>query len=1610
MNDIQDRKRRRSRSPSVDAKKRATKITKQDVEEAPQPIKRTRSGSVKDTDDRPKRLRQGSWDLDLDLSSGINPLKGAASLLTPPDGPSIEYAGCFLFNPYFAVYGIDGALVALTQEAIAHLAPSIVAAPEPSAMQLTPEATPGELQNNPLENASNNSNQQNPGPSIDIKNLVVIGDINAYGLVPGKLEVYHNVTAQQPYAEIFRPKTSSFSLGAFFPSMKGHSIDSIELENVTFSYLAYEVDQFEVAGVYLKSDVIFKGALQPVSDFLHEYFGQENPSIHLSTYIGAARDWSSFPSVSQLVLTGSIEHMSVKLFDFLEFTCVGVELLMDAKTDLSRQSTKWEFGYGFFGDLNISVKGSLVPLQCHYHLRKFSQSYLLSVTLRDDEWKEVFGIKGLNLYSVNFQAMIGTATKNTTFKLRVEAEMQWRQTTISVAGTYGSDEYSLEAYIGNLSLHDVGELFQQMMDVELDIFDHDVVLQSMYINISKDGFVLAGTVIINGHSSASAKVAFKRDGISISGGVSDMSFEGIDIHKAELDIFIGTKSQNSSERETRFAIMGDVSFAGIDLRVGVYTKKPSDGKELKWAIYGEAQGDLKTSRLCPELEGTFLDISLNGLALMASNHEDSGGKYNTRGYPLAKGIQFCARIDEIPALKAMLRMNVERTILRAGYKDGAFSLGLILPGERRMTFTPDLYTGPVSFYIQTGGGIKLGLQAEFTIKLKTQDDPLKFNLGIKAGVDEASGYGEMVDGCKWVNPCGVAKNIIISGCAVDIGIVYTTFAISGAPGRIGLKGRIDIGEKQVGGAMLVSQTSEQLLAFTEKDLGVVDLVKFASLIIEKELPRPDNFLHITDFDLYLSSGATIAETYYPRGVSLKGDMLILGKRAQFDCKIGSEVKIMATVESFSIGPLKVTGAINKDPIVNAEISSTAQRVYIDGAVSVWGASAAIHLNADFHPSPKFDFAIQLKLSDLFLVQLQARVTGNVNYKDLKSFENADFAVYAKLEQHIIQHIMQQLEQQINCTQQGLQSRFDNSKKTFDEQEKKFKEGCRIATEKLTAAQNTWNEKRAFVEGARDSAKEFLESKKRDLQQTVNDAESIWKTLCSDAKNTLDRVKCEADAAINLIKTNLKMVEKESDEAIRIAQDVLQNEIDDFHRRFGDTADDLKRAREAVESAQRKVDSLEDDVDRKIQQWNNADFCEKLEIAAQIAGLKSARMSALGPLKSAELALLLLEQGIRLTGFLAAQAAITAAESGVKSAQDAKNLTLSALEKGLEEAQNFHKNNINVAQEAFTWAEKLSDELKIFEAACAVLEIGCPAAQKSLDVAEEAVKGLGDCVEFAAFELAKKAVAFADNNTKELNLARYAFEAAEKVVNLGLDIVKWGVSHAGKLIDINKIEFEGSLKSLIANGPPLRVLIQGILCGGQFAVEVVWQPHFDLVAFIKALFDRLWEMIKSGVRVVENWAREGGSSQSEPLSTKLYENTKYMITNVATGTAIDFSGTDGTSISGWSVHGWGNQQWTLESYEGHWRIRNVDSGRYLAPSEPFEKINDGTRVISSTEPANWNIGSHIVDGSKVAYRMFVPDYHRPINMDLAEGKSADGTHIVLWGMSDGRNQLWYFSKV
>lgn len=139
-------------------------------------------------------------------------------------------------------------------------------------------------------------------------------------------------------------------------------------------------------------------------------------------------------------------------------------------------------------------------------------------------------------------------------------------------------------------------------------------------------------------------------------------------------------------------------------------------------------------------------------------------------------------------------------------------------------------------------------------------------------------------------------------------------------------------------------------------------------------------------------------------------------------------------------------------------------------------------------------------------------------------------------------------------------------------------------------------------------------------------------------------------------------------------------------------------------------------------------------------------------------------------------------------------------------------------------------------------------QSGIPGAQTAVDGPAKASEFIAFDAAEAALRFAQENTAELNLARHAVEAAEGAVNLGLDLGKWVVSHAGKLFDIRKVEFRGSVASLLRHeegksGPAPMVHIEGAVMSEEVASHVEWEPHFNLVELIKELFARIWAKIK-----------------------------------------------------------------------------------------------------------------------------------------------------------------------
>ncbi|KAI1858009.1 uncharacterized protein JN550_012902 [Neoarthrinium moseri] len=1440
-------------------------------------LKRKRSFSSDEHDDSPplKALKQQV------VRGDFQGLKGAASSLLGEAGqqllqlvgqdrssPGYDIGGAWVTNLRSVAFDASG------NEVPYELSPDKGLGSAPGSWQHglpTPDPSPWPKDTDPFLKAASLSSTVagTPAGLESLSNSAYVGDMKLFGLIPSKIYLYEHVgSILHPYNEEIRiTPDGSLSLGTFMPSLKGSEWDMIALENPILGFqeeVMLDGITSRMNGLYFETDLVFRGALQPVSDFLHEFFQQQKPAIRFSAWLGETRDYARPLSLPSFVLRGSLEHVSVNVLDILTFRQIGVELSGYKTYNLDKRGSSWQFEYGFFGNLDLNVPGSVVPLQVQYYLRKSFNGWLLQLRLQDDEWNDIFGIKDLkasfpryfqSLSDVRLEAQIRTSSEQKQLSVGVEANLQLRKTKFGVRGYYSKDPllfpdfYSIEAYLGDLTLHDVGEIFHELIGMEIDGFSHDVALRSMSLCVSSEGFTLRGEVTVNGHTSTSGCLAFTRDGITVQGSVGDIEFEHVIIKAASLDVFIASKLDTQCARASKVDIFGHVNIHGVELKAALHTEKAQDG-EFRWTIYGEVEGDVTTSKIVPGLKDTFLDISLNRLALIASNHEAPLGSYKGINYPVAKGFQFCASIDSIPELEKLMRGSVKGMVFRAALVNGQFALSITFPADRTITFGDHVYTGPLMIEIAKSDlEFHLILKALLNIKVETQPKPLQFSLGLKASYSGAAAYAQMLT--DWTNPCNVGKQVTVRGCALEFGIVYSTFFTTGMPGAIGLAGQIMIGEKEAKLAMKLSQNpKEQILVAAVKDLGVVDLVRFASQICEHEFPEPDDFLHFNDVQLYLSTGASIGETYYAPGASLKGDMTIFGKRAKFDCTIGSMVKIMATIEQFELGPLKVRGSTSDDPIVDIELSTSKQKVLIDGAVDLWALSAALHLEAEVYPKPKFEFWVDVSLSDRVKFKLEAKLTGDIDFRDLSSLANADFAIYGLMEQHILDNIIDMLDKQINSMRDHAD--FNEARRILSDKENEFNASVQAASSQLEEVKRRWESKEQDLTSALERARSEAQSYKQQLEDNLATAEKSYASAVVAAIANLDQVRHDAAVTVHLAETDLQRAQSQSEEAVRQAQSDLNEKRISFKFMFGSARSDLEQTRKSVDQAIMANAAITRELEDLDHRLNEAPILDMPMLLAEQAVKAAEQAITAAALEAAKAIFEAAELVIQGSEYIAAEAVIAADEASLDSLIGSEAASLSTAKAAFEELKFRQEEAVRCAAQALEDAEKRSPELETSTRAKAVLADSQTVMDSIISPAEKAFNGRFKCTEYLAVATAEKALAAAQSNTVDIELARQACELAEQdsssfandILEVGLNIGKWIASAAAELINITKIEFSGSISSLVADGPPLIVNVQGKLLGQDIDLHINWQPHFNLAKFIKAIFSDLWEMIKN----------------------------------------------------------------------------------------------------------------------------------------------------------------------
>jgi len=126
---------------------------------------------------------------------------------------------------------------------------------------------------------------------------------------------------------------------------------------------------------------------------------------------------------------------------------------------------------------------------------------------------------------------------------------------------------------------------------------------------------------------------------------------------------------------------------------------------------------------------------------------------------------------------------------------------------------------------------------------------------------------------------------------------------------------------------------------------------------------------------------------------------------------------------------------------------------------------------------------------------------------------------------------------------------------------------------------------------------------------------------------------------------------------------------------------------------------------------------------------------------------------------------------------------------------------------------------------------------------------------------------------------------------------------------------------------------------------------------------------------------------------------YKITNFASGTVVDLSAADNTTIMGYPDHDGLNQHWKFQWTNLGWTIQNAAVGTYVGLNGPAA---NGTDLVAVASAVGWDIWPDSVNPA--AYRFFV--HGTKENWDLTDfGNSTPGTPVQLWQKWSGSHQTW-----
>ncbi|KAH0835775.1 hypothetical protein J3R83DRAFT_9618 [Lanmaoa asiatica] len=462
---------------------------------------------------------------------------------------------------------------------------------------------------------------------------------------------------------------------------------------------------------------------------------------------------------------------------------------------------------------------------------------------------------------------------------------------------------------------------------------------------------------------------------------------------------------------------------------------------------------------------------------------------NAPAYISFVGLQVFATLDEIPIFNSLTKSNVTGMVLNASWsRSTGFSLNVLLPVARNLAFGKGITTTPITLSLDmTPSPIdkaklipSLQVSSGLYIPIAHSTKPLLFQIILTALDTDATIAAELKG--NWVDPFGISDEVVVgpdlflqADFSYVTGLRYVNvYGFSGTQilriwipdSGVLFKGGLAVGNTNASVVVSVNEDPLKEVLYSEIDnLNFTDVVSFAEKLLHLKLPPPpSNFLEFEKVKFYVCpTGSIVQGVSYPPGFSLESDMILFGRHVDVSCDIcliglGADVNsnflsINGIVDNFEVGPLKVNklnGA--KQAVLQVQVGKDVQHLLLDGAITLYAETYALHLLVDTQPSPEISFKIEFKLTELLTFEVDATLIGALDFKDLRK---ADFSFNADLKQHLLDYIHDELLNLFEKAQQAAEEGIEAAKKQVATEQATLDNRIAQVKTRLKVAQATW---------------------------------------------------------------------------------------------------------------------------------------------------------------------------------------------------------------------------------------------------------------------------------------------------------------------------------------------------------------------------------------------------------------------------------------------------------------------------------------------------------------------------------------------------------------------------